>query len=415
MSSARTASSIRPCALGPDFVGHIAPGSLITDGSTVSEVPAERLNEEAMTPHDTTNHEAVDSILAQARSCLEPVELATSLPAAAFNDPGWFDAERTRLFHAGWVAVARSSEVAEPNSFATATIAGEPCIVVRDSHGTLRAMSNVCPHRATVIVGDAQGSARSLQCPYHLWTFGQDGALRGAPGMDQAEDFNKTDVALPHFAVDEWQGFVLVNIDANAKPFRDTAPSLDALFTEQQVGECVSMGQLQYPSPWNWKITVDNFLESYHHRGIHPSTIEPSFPGANSFGVLNGDEPWSGVDHVSAVDDREPFIALAAYPSLLVAIDRGVGFYWFRTEPVSTDQTMLTIESFVRPELVDVPDIGEQLLTSVAAINEEDIWVNERTAAGLRSRFATPGRLSHLEASPWHFHRWLIRQMSLRP
>lgn len=354
------------------------------------------------------NPDRIRSLLSSAEESRLPLEQAASLPPALFNAPEWYDAERARLFHAGWVAVARSSEVAEPNSFVTATIADEPCVVVRRRDGQLAAMSNVCPHRSATIVGQRSGSAPSLLCPYHLWTFDHGGQLRSAPAMDRADGFDVTTICLPRFAVDEWQGFVLVNVDATATPLRESAPQLDALFTEHRIADLVSLGTLECPSPWNWKITVENFLESYHHRGIHPDTLDVKYPGLQSFGVLGGQEPWSGVDHVCTVEGDEPFVALAVYPSLLIAIERGFGMVWFRTEPLAADRTHLTIEAFVLPELGDEPGIGQAVLDGLTAINDEDVIINERTAAGLRSKFARPGRVSHLEASPWHFRRWLL-------
>lgn len=341
-----------------------------------------------------------------------PLAEASSLPLAAYNDPDWYDLERERLFHQGWVAVARSSEVIEPNQYVTAIIAGEPVVVVRRRTGELEALSNVCPHRSSTIMGNPSGSAPSLQCSYHLWTFDHGGQLKAAPGMEQADGFDISQVCLPSFEVDEWQGFVLVNIDHNAERLTECAPALDQLFTEHRMDELVSVGSRSYPSPWNWKITAENFLESYHHRGIHPETLEWRYPGLQSFAVLDGDEPWSGVDHVSAAEDQAPFIAMAVYPSLLIAIERGVGMLWFRTEPTAADHTALTIEAFVVPELADTPDIDVAMLESVERINDEDISINERTALGSRSKFARPGRVSHLEGSPWHFRRWIVNQMS---
>jgi len=154
------------------------------------------------------------------------------------------------------------------------------------------------------------------------------------------------------------------------------------------------------------------FLESYHHRGIHPETLDWRYPGLQSFAIFEGEEPWSGVDHVSVAEGQTPFIAMAVYPSLLIAIERGLGMLWFRTEPVSADETALTIEAFVLPELADEPGIGEAMLESVERINDEDVSINERTALGSRSKFARPGRVSHLEGSPWHFRRWIVNQMS---
>jgi phenylpropionate dioxygenase-like ring-hydroxylating dioxygenase large terminal subunit len=165
---------------------------------------------------------------------------------------------------------------------------------------------------------------------------------------------------------------------------------------------------VEYPSPWNWKISVDNFLESYHHRGVHPGTLDATFPGAQSFASDSGDEPWAGVDHVSAVDGFDPFVAIVAFPTLLVAVARGVGMTWFRLEPLTTDTSMLTIEFYVLPEFAEDVDFVQMFVDAGVEINAEDIWVNARTAAGLKSRFAQQGRISHLEAATWTFRKWLL-------
>lgn len=353
----------------------------------------------------------IEELAASAGQCLAPLGQASTLPPSLFEDSAWFDEERRRVFHSGWVAVARSTEVATPNQFITTTIAGEPCVVIRRREGGLAALSNVCRHRSTTIVGEQSGSLASLQCPYHLWTYAQDGQLRVAPGMEQAEGFDPADICLPRFAVDEWHGFVLVNVDANARPLRECAPTLDALFAEHRIGETVSLGSSEQSSPWNWKIVVENFLESYHHRGVHGETLEPIYPGAQSFVPPTGDEPWTAVDHVSVVDGEEPFLALAVYPSLLVAITRKSGMAWFRVDPADVDRTSLTIEAFVLPELAGDAEIGDETLAILEAINDEDTPINQRTAVGLKSKFASPGRISHLEAGTWHFRQWLLSQM----
>jgi len=354
----------------------------------------------------------ISRLVASAERCLLPLDQATTLPPPLFNDPEWFEVERTRVFHSGWVAAARSAELAQPNQFVTATIAGEPIVIVRTANGRLEALSNVCRHRSATIVGERSGSARSLQCPYHQWTYSLDGRLRAAPNMDQASGFDKAKVCLPRFAVDEWHGWVLVNVDSSAAPMSEAAPHLDLLFTEHRMAEVVSVGTLNYPSPWNWKISVENFLESYHHRGVHRETLEPMYPGAQSFITPTGEEPWTAVDHVSVVEGDEPFIALAMYPSLLIAITRGVGMAWFRLDPLEVDRSHLAIEVFLLPEYANDDALGDLIVEGLRVINDEDVPINERTAKGLRSNYAESGRVSHLEEATWHFRQWLIARMS---
>jgi choline monooxygenase len=351
----------------------------------------------------------VRELLATAAACEVSLDQAVTLPPELFNDPEWFEAERVVL-HRQWVAVCRSSAVTEPGRFVAVDVMAEPVVVIRGRDGVLRALSNVCRHRSMTIV-TGTGSVASLQCPYHLWTYRQDGSLTHAPSMDQATGFDVDAVCLPRFTVDEWHGWVLVAIDAPEARPAESSPRLDALLAEHRVGEMVQVGSLAYPSPWNWKISIENFLESYHHRGVHPTTLEPSFPGARSFAADSGNEPWTAIDHVSVLEGVEPFIAFVAFPTLMFAIVRGLGMTWFRLEPLSVNETMLTIEVFALPELSDNSDVVALLVDSTTDINNEDVPINARTAAGLTSRFAQPGRISHLEEPTWRFRRWLLSQV----
>jgi phenylpropionate dioxygenase-like ring-hydroxylating dioxygenase large terminal subunit len=226
--------------------------------------------------------------------------------------------------------------------------------------------------------------------------------------MDGASRFDAAEVCLPQFAVAEWHGWVLVNIDGAEQGLNDSSPRLGTLLTEHRVGEMVRVESLKYPSPWNWKISVENFLESYHHRGVHPNTLEPLYPGAQSFGLDSAGEPWAAIDHVSVIEGFDPFVAVVGFPTLMFAISRGVGMTWFRLEPKTADHTELTIEVFVLPEFANDHDVVKVLVDSLVEINAEDIPINARTAAGLKSRFAKPGRISHLEAPTWVFRRWLL-------
>src|SRR5208337_3152096 len=45
--------------------------------------------------------------------------------------------------------------------------------------GQLRAFCNVCRHHAAAVVPEEKGCAKQFRCPYHGWTYGNDGALKG--------------------------------------------------------------------------------------------------------------------------------------------------------------------------------------------------------------------------------------------
>ena len=361
------------------------------------------------------SEEHINSLIALAEPARNEDAYATTLPPALFNDPQWFAAECNRVFHSGWVAVARLTELANPNDFITTRIGGEPCLVVRDRAGGLNALSNICRHRFTTLIDEPSGSAPSLKCPYHLWTYRHDGQLLVAPQMDKAEGFGVDSVCLPRFAVVEWPGWALVNVDSNADPLPDVAPALGEIFEEHRVAEMVSVARTRFPTACNWKIIVNNFAESYHHRGIHPDTLESTYPGFRSFIGSVGHEPWVFLDHVSIVEGRDPFLVLVAFPNLLIAISRNFGMTWFRLEPITAGDSILEIEAFVLPEFADEEGIGDAFIQTLTAINDEDAVINRRTAEGLRSKFSDIGRLSHLEGALARFHRWLLTTMEAQP
>src|SRR4051812_13794992 len=86
-----------------------------------------------------------------------PLERAHTLPSSWYFDPEIDRAERRTVFGGTWQVAGRAGQVAEPGSFCTTDIAGEPVLVVRDAEGVLRAFANVCRHRAARVVCAEEG------------------------------------------------------------------------------------------------------------------------------------------------------------------------------------------------------------------------------------------------------------------
>jgi phenylpropionate dioxygenase-like ring-hydroxylating dioxygenase large terminal subunit len=326
------------------------------------------------------------------------------------TDPRVWEVEQERVFAAHWVAVARNEDLTHSGDFVTSTIGHEPVVVVRSSDGTLRALSNVCRHRGTTLV-EGSGNERMLRCPNHRWTYQLDGSLVAAPSMDEVTGFSKSTMCLPSFAVCEWQGWVMVNTSGTAAPLSVELEQLDHLLADAGLATMVRVGSLPFPSPWNWKISVENFAESYHHQSVHPDTLQPTFPGARSFVVDSGGKPWTWLDHVSTEPTLEPFTATVVFPTLMFSWIRPNAMAWFRVEPSSAAETQLTIELFVQPDDAGNAELVELMLASLHQINSEDIDINRRTFAGLKSRHFVAGPLSVLEGAVAHFREWIVEQL----
>ena len=97
--------------------------------------------------------------------------------------------------------------------------------MVRDREGRLRAFVNVCRHRGAEVVSGS-GRCTTLQCHYHAWTYGLDGALRAAPRSEADPDFDPDALGLRPAHVDTWGPLVFVNPDSGATPLADTLGEL---------------------------------------------------------------------------------------------------------------------------------------------------------------------------------------------
>jgi nitrite reductase/ring-hydroxylating ferredoxin subunit len=95
-----------------------------------------------------------------------------------------YDLQTRRVFREGWVFAAHESEVPEPGDYVTKRIAGEPYVVARGKDGEVRVMANRCTHRGNRLCNADKGNSSSFRCPYHGWTFSNDGSLSGVPMRD---------------------------------------------------------------------------------------------------------------------------------------------------------------------------------------------------------------------------------------
>src|SRR5262245_35925621 len=119
-----------------------------------------------------------------------------TLPNDWYTSPELFELEMRTLFRRVWTCVGRTEQVASPGDYFTAEVANEQVVVVRGRDGELRALSNVCLHRAgPVAIGS--GQRKAFQCPYHGWMYELDGSLRRCQGMEGNQDFDPSSLHLP--------------------------------------------------------------------------------------------------------------------------------------------------------------------------------------------------------------------------
>lgn len=342
---------------------------------------------------------------------------AHALPVGCYNDPDFFALEVERVLRPGWHAVARFDSLPEPGDYASITLCGEPLLLVRDREKKLRVYSRVCSHRAHILV-EGTGNTGRFVCPYHLWSYGLDGELKTAPLMqgrgDGSEDFDPERCSLPELRTVEWQGFVLATLDpASPSPVAALAPLAERL-VPYGFAELVTAGLLEFDSPWNWKVMVDNFMESYHHMGPHADTLQPTYHAADTF-TADLEGPFSLLEN-PAVDGSPDLYVAMVFPTLLLAVFDGqpVGS-WYEMQIDRHDHFHLRVHALASPELAATEGAPAMLLESFREVHLQDIAACEGVQRGLESRIWRPGPLSVLERCLTEFHQHLAKQLRCEP
>src|SRR5688572_20992257 len=137
-----------------------------------------------------------------------------------YISPEVFAAETERIFLKRWFCAGHVSRIPNSGDYYLLDAYQENIIILRDQAGEVRAFYNVCRHRGTRVCEEAEGHlSKSIQCPYHAWTYGLDGKLIGAPLMKDVEDFNRDEYPLHTVGLHIWQGFIFLNLSAAAVPF----------------------------------------------------------------------------------------------------------------------------------------------------------------------------------------------------
>ena len=335
-----------------------------------------------------------------------------TLPYAWYSDPEILRSEQERIFRGTWQYVGHLGELPGPGTFFTTRAGRTPIVVTRARDGELRAFLNICRHRGFPVAAGA-GRRETIQCPYHAWTYGLDGALRAAPRSDEEPDFPQGELGLCAIAVGTWGPFVFANTSRDCEPISEALGSMPA-----QVAELgLDVDALVHHSRWetelaaNWKIVCENFLECYHCQVAHPQLAEVLDVSAEAYALAtegrlssqNGPLK-SGGRHTMSVDGELPrgqFHFL--WPNLTVNIFPGrpnisIG----PVAPLTADRTYRFLDYFFGAD-VEQAWIDE-LLAFDDQVGREDRDLVERVHTGMAGGGVEHGFLmGHSEQLIGHF------------
>ena len=192
-----------------------------------------------------------------------------------YVDPQWHQLDQQAVIAKSWQWVCHVEKLREPGSYITVEIAGKPIALVRDKDGKLRAFYNVCKHRAHALLS-GEGNTTRIMCPYHAWVYRLDGQLARAPHTEHLTNFNTDNICLDQVKVEEFCGFIYVNLDPKAASLSEQSGDLETEIRHwaPDIDQLTFCHRLTYEINSNWKNVVDNFLECYHCPTAHKDFCE---------------------------------------------------------------------------------------------------------------------------------------------
>ena len=346
-----------------------------------------------------------------------------SLHADAYTRDAWFDADQRQIISRSWQWLCHIEKLREPGSYVADDIAGVPIVAVRGKDGELRAFYNVCKHRAHHLL-EGEGTVANLVCPYHAWSYDLTGSLRSARHTNNLEDFSVDDICLDQVKIEEFAGFVYVNLDTSATPLAKASGDLgdEIMHWAPDVEQLTFAHRLTYEIQSNWKNVVDNFLECYHCHVAHSdfvSLVDMDTYSVTTHGIYSSHMAEAGKTENSAYDVTDatvtdhavwwlwPNTALMRYPG------RG-SMIVLKIIPVSAGVTRETYDFFL-----ETTEPNEAEFESIRYLDEvlqvEDINLVESVQRGMQTPAFTQGRIVNdpagsglSEHALHHFHQLVL-------
>ncbi len=296
-------------------------------------------------------------------------------PTINYQNPERLKAE-VALMRSKWIVFCPSNALKLAGEFIARDVAGVPLVVVRGSDGKVRAFRNACRHRG-VQVADGQGCSKMFVCPYHGWSYGLDGTLRGVPHLNGFPNLEKKKQGLVPVACAEKDNLILVNQEADQQN-TEILSDLSAIVPD---GYSVIRTETSEIAA-NWKLHLESTLEGYHIRTTHNQTFFPvqydnlniveafgqntrvSFPYQAIEGLRNKPlENWSTNGRLTLVYHLFPNVIISTFPDcMLVVILEPLGLeltrqHTFLLAPDSLDaaalDAVITGQEFARAGAVE--------------------------------------------------------------
>jgi phenylpropionate dioxygenase-like ring-hydroxylating dioxygenase large terminal subunit len=357
------------------------------------------------------------------------------LPPTAYFAADWYEREQERLFKASWQFACLAEQVEKPGSRFALKIGGEPVVIVNQK-GTVSALGNVCAHRHSQIVPDGASRDSRFRCQIHGWEYDETGRLSHLPDGRSFRGLKAHDYCLKRYRLERFGPLLFVNLADDGPSFREHLGSFASEF-DRFYAHHRHIDTWSTEHPVNWKVIIENAVESYHVPMVHPSTFQDYraeelhdhllAPTYTRYGDLMEYRSEKSVEaylfrFYTWFLLRNPtyrrFVHVNLFPNMLLYF--GDVFSALKiVEPLDAGRTRYTMLSFV-PESVHWGPLGRALqslsmqifVPQLKKILREDMVRWPPVQAGLR-RSPHKGTLSAREERVYAFQEYVTQQLAI--
>ncbi|MGH6937851.1 aromatic ring-hydroxylating oxygenase subunit alpha [Hypericibacter sp.] len=345
-------------------------------------------------------------------------KLTTTLDSDWYVDPGIYAREMAAIFGREWLLVGHRHELAQPGAYLAMELAGRHVFVLAGRDGVLKAFHNVCRHRAARLLPEGNGRCGVLRCPYHGWVYDHDGRLKKRPGFADEENFDGAALGLFPVRVEEWRGFVFVNLDPEAGDLLSGLGDMAVATRDVPLERYRFHKRQSYELDFNWKTYTDNYLDAYHIPYLHPQLAADL--DMATYRVVNGDRV--SVHHAAprvkaSAGENGAYQGLFMWrwPNNSLGVYGG-GFNICRILPQSVSRLRLLFDFYFDPQAGFSEAEKDRKAATTCQVVEEDFPICSQVQRNLEVGIYRSGPLNpRLETGVAYFHDLVRRAVGNRP
>ena len=349
------------------------------------------------------------------------------IPLTAYTDETRFQAERHAVFFESPIAVALSLEVPTAGDFQTQCVMGVPLLITRDSDKKVHCFINVCRHRGAKVCLKEKGHQTRFSCPYHAWTYSNQGELIGVYGEDSFGQVDRATMGLTELACAERSGVIFVCLTPGVSfDIDDWLGEFTEKLADQQLADWHLYTE-RFLDGSGWKATLDGYLEVYHHDSVHGKTVGP-----HTVGNLLVHDTWGAHQrmvfarkNIEELNDIPPerwehpesFIRVvhSVFPNLSISAILGgqclVGFIYPGESSTTTITRQLILSATVPESEEEAAAVETFSQMTLQAVRDEDYALVATVQSALHSGANESFLIGRNEPAVQHYHK-IIAELS---